>query len=146
MSAQLPSLSKEAFGEFSPSDPPIDAAKLLEQCMGNVALVTMLFDKFETQARDDLARLAQALAARDAGTTARISHSLKGAAGALTARALHAAAADVELAAREDRLDAASQVLHALSSQVDRCLAYLAVARTDLERTASNGPARRGAR
>jgi HPt (histidine-containing phosphotransfer) domain-containing protein len=109
--------------------PPLDTVGLLEQCMGNAALVAMLFDKFEKQAKDDLVQIEQALTAKDAGLTSKVAHALKGAAGALSANDVQRTAAAIELAARENNLEAAAQYLNDLSIEVERCLAYLPTAR-----------------
>jgi HPt (histidine-containing phosphotransfer) domain-containing protein len=97
--------------------------------MGNAALVAMLFDKFEKQAKDDLVRIEQALTAKDAGQTSKVAHALKGAAGALSATDVQRTAAAIELAVRENRLEAAALCLSDLKTEVDRCLAYLPTAR-----------------
>lgn len=109
--------------------PPFDTVALLEQCMGNAALVAMLFDKFEVQAKHDLVRIEQALNAKDAGQTSKVAHALKGAAGALSANHVQRTAGAIEHAARENRLDAAAQCLSDLKTEVGRCLAYLPTAR-----------------
>ncbi len=114
--------------------PPLDTPALLQHCMGNAALVVMLFDKFEKQAREDIMRIEQALAAHDAGQTTLISHALKGAAGALSAIEVQRTAADIELSARENRLEAAAACFNELKAEVDRCLAYLPTAREAAKR------------
>ena len=112
--------------------PPIDTPKLLENCMGNVALVGMLFDKFEKQARENLIQITGQLAADDADQVAKTSHALKGAAGALAAQALQEVASRIEHAARAGALDIVSTSIAKLQAVVDRCLAYLPTARTSL--------------
>jgi HPt (histidine-containing phosphotransfer) domain-containing protein len=119
---------------------PLDLPSLLANCMGNASLVAMLLDKFEKQAREDTLRIEHALAAGDAGLTARHSHALKGAAGALTAGDIYRSAAAIELAARQSQLESAAQLLIELRSDVDRCLAYLPTARA-AARSAPNAPA-----
>ena len=109
--------------------PPLDSVALLEQCVGNAALLAMLFDKFEKQVKDDLVRIEQALTAKDAGQTSKVAHALKGAAGALSANDVQRTAAAIEQAARENRLETAAQCLTDLKTEVDRCLAYLPTAR-----------------
>lgn len=109
--------------------PPLDTVALLEQCMGNAALVAMLFDKFEKQAKDDLVQIEQALTAKDAGQTSKVAHALKGAAGALSANDVQRTAATIETAARENELEAAARCFSDLKAEVNRCLAYLPTAR-----------------
>ena len=111
---------------------PIDTPKLLENCMGNAALVGMLFDKFEKQARENLIQISGHLAAGDASQTAKTSHALKGAAGALSASGVQEVAARIEHAARAGALDTVSAAIAELQREVDRCLAYLPTARTSL--------------
>ncbi len=117
--------------------PPLDTSALLQQCMGNAELVVMLVDKFEKQACEDIARIEQAIATRDVGQTTRVSHALKGAAGALSAIDVQRTAADIELSARENRLESAAECFNELKAEVDRCLAYLPTVRA-----VANGAAR----
>jgi len=125
---QSPDIRTPASRTDSPC-PPLDALALLERCMGNAALVAMLFDKFEKQAREDLVRIEQAIASHDAGQASRVAHALKGAAGALSATEVQKTAAAIEHAARENRLDAAAECCTTLTRELDRCLAYLPSAR-----------------
>ena len=132
MSERLTAIPADPPDQDQRGTAPIDLVTLLKHCMGNVPLVTMLFDKFDRQARADLIVINRALRDQDAGMTARVSHSLKGAAGALTAGGVQRAAAEIEQAAREDRLAAAEACLNMLAREVDRCLAYLPGARKSL--------------
>lgn len=109
--------------------PPLDSVALLEQCVGNAALLAMLFDKFEKQVKDDLVRIEQALTAKDAGQTSKVAHALNGAAGALSAHDVQRTAAAIERAARENKLETAAQCLSDLKTEVERCLAYMPTAR-----------------
>ena len=120
--------------EFTPPfpTPPLDTPKLLENCMGNAALVGMLFDKFEKQARENLIQINGHIAAGDADQMAKTSHALKGAAGALSATAVQEAAARIEHAARAGALESVSNSIADLQREVDHCLAYLPTARTSL--------------
>ena len=115
--------------ESGSARPPIDTLALLERCMGNAALVAMLFDKFEKQALDDLVRIEQALTTKDTGQTSKVAHALKGAAGALSANDIQRTAALIEHAARDNNLEAAAQCLSDLKTEVGHCLAYLPTAR-----------------
>lgn len=113
-----------------PPTTPIDTPQLLRTCMGNTALMGMLFDKFEKQARENLTQISDYLTAGDAVQTARTSHALKGAAGALSAWGVQEVAARIEHAARAGVIDNVLTVIAELQQEVDRCLAYLPTART----------------
>lgn len=106
--------------------------------MGNTALAMMLFDKFENQVREDLSAIQSAITAQNAEKVRRISHALKGAAGALSATLVQQTAARIELAARENRMEAVATCFSDLKSEVDRCLEYLPDARAAVKRPALN--------
>jgi HPt (histidine-containing phosphotransfer) domain-containing protein len=110
-------------------------AELCERCMGNIDVATLLLDKFEQQMHGDIQEIEQGLASHDAGQIARTAHALKGAAGALSAKAVQEVAVRIEHAARAGALDRVSTSIADLQSEVDRFLAYLPAARASLAGT-----------
>ena len=118
---------------------PLSVDELFQRCMGNVAVATLLLEKFEKQVKEDLREIEHRLAAMDAGQVARTAHTLKGAAGAVAAASLRERAAKVEVLARENRLDAIAGELSALRTEVERCLSCLPVARGALASAARGG-------
>jgi len=111
------------------ADPPIDEPGLLERCMGNHTLLRMLLEKFDAQARGDLAALSDALRARDARVASLRAHSLKGAAGAVTAPGVLRAAASLEAFVRSADWAGADGALVSLRGEVDRALAHITARR-----------------
>ena len=118
---------------------PFALAELSERCMDNAAVAALLLDKFETQLNADIREIEQRLVTGDTGQIARTAHALKGAAGAVAAAALEGLAAEIEIMARSDQLDSIARELSALRVEVERCLAYLPVARGLLKSGTSGG-------
>src|SRR5204862_6655451 len=124
--------------------PPFSIAGLLERCMGNTSVAAVLLEKFEAQLRSDLGAITSGARAGDADGVARVAHGLKGAAGALTAHDLSGVAAELEQAGRAHRLEAAEDAVSRLQQEIDRCLAYLPVARRDVAGPGAPGAKREG--
>ena len=83
------------------AEDPIDAAALLERCLGKADLATRLLDRFVEESAHQTAKL---LAAVDEGRhedARAIAHALKGAAATVGANELASVAAEVECAARD---------------------------------------------
>jgi len=104
---------------------PFDLNVLLELCMSNVAIVGQVFAEFEAQAATDVERLQQSLANADGAACARIAHSLKGAAGILSAHALSQIASQLEQMGRTCELDQAAECLERLRREIRRCVEYI---------------------
>ncbi len=115
-----------------PPPPPFVLTELLERCMGNAAIATLLLDKFEQQLSADVRAIQERLAVRDAEQIGRTAHALKGAAGALAAATLRDLAAEIETLSRANQLDSIAQEFTSLRSEVERCVAYLPAARAAL--------------
>lgn len=108
---------------------------LLERCMGNASIASIIIDKFEKQLHADVNRLKSLCAEGDVGQVAHTAHALKGAAGATGARAVYTLAGQVERAAREHRLDTVAADLAALCHEIDLCLRHLPLVRERLTST-----------
>lgn len=109
----------------SDSESPLDVQALMASCMSNLGLVKMVVDKFESQARSDMLSIVEGLKNRDAERIAKVAHALKGAAGAVSAKAVWGFAARIEKAGRGADLEEVENCIAALQSEVDRCLAWL---------------------
>ncbi|HEY7119217.1 MAG TPA: response regulator, partial [Tepidisphaeraceae bacterium] len=104
-----------------PSD-PIDVESLLPRCMGNVAFLERMLNKFRDQSAATLEQIVTGLSVRDAAATARAAHALKGAAANLSADAVRAVAGQIEQLARDAQLESAERALDDLRQQLARCL------------------------
>jgi CheY-like chemotaxis protein/HPt (histidine-containing phosphotransfer) domain-containing protein len=105
--------------------PPIDPAALLERCMGNVAFVEKILEKFREQSLQTIEQLVKDVASGNAEAASRVAHSLKGTAANLSAVPLQNAAARIERFARADDLESARQEIDLVRNELDRCLQYL---------------------
>lgn len=113
--------------------PPMDTRLLLERCMGNTHLALTLLSKFEAQLAADLVQLRQSVESGDSSITARVAHTLSGAAATLSAMDIHQAARRIEAAAREQHLADAAKALEDLKAQITMCVAYLPTARAAIQ-------------
>jgi HPt (histidine-containing phosphotransfer) domain-containing protein len=114
------------------SNSPLSLPQLLDRCMGNAAIAKMILNKFEEQLLGDIPKMQQQHLAGDASELAKTAHALKGAAGAVAASTLHDLSAEIEMMARESRLDAMATALATLRAEVDRCLEHLPAVRNSL--------------
>lgn len=114
--------------------PPVDVAALLEQVVGNAALVDTAADLIVAQCAQDLQRIEQAIAVGDAAALADAAHTLKGAAAYFSAGAVHSAAAKLELLGRTSMLAHAAGLAVQLRSEVERLAAYLPEVRAQANR------------
>jgi len=89
----------------------------------------MLVDMFEAFRQDypkQLAEIREAIDTRDAGRTAQVAHSLKGAVGYCGAQTVHALAYQLETIGRRAELDGASPLLQQLEQELERLSAFVA--------------------
>ena len=97
----------------------IDYPSLLERCMGKQDLAEKLIRMFLENARDNLRELDSAVRSQDPATTATIAHSLKGAAGSVSATRIWEGAARLEAEARENHLGNAAALLEKLREHLE---------------------------
>jgi HPt (histidine-containing phosphotransfer) domain-containing protein len=83
---------------------PIDLQELIERCMGNLELAERVLSKLQSRFDEDMARLEQALSAKDGQLIASIAHRLKGASANVAAHDLQKCAAEIEELANQDIL------------------------------------------
>jgi HPt (histidine-containing phosphotransfer) domain-containing protein len=88
-----------------------------------------VLERFAAQLIADRQAICAAVSAADVSAVARTAHRLKGAAGAVAADRLHALAAVLESHAKNGQLQAVALELESLIDEIERCAAYLPVAR-----------------
>ncbi len=105
--------------------PPIDSAALLDRCMGDFDFLKILAAEYNKQAGSDVAKIAAALASRDAETLRRTAHTLKGASSYIAAESVRETAHEIETAAAACDFDAAAALMDKLAQSVDLAMSYL---------------------
>jgi two-component system sensor histidine kinase/response regulator len=104
----------------------LDCVDGLRRVGGNTSLYVKLLRQFATQQADAVEQIRAALAANDAESATRLAHTLKGVAGNLGGRDVHAAAAAVESLLRDGApADATRQALEQLAGVLDPLLTRL---------------------
>lgn len=96
----------------------IDYPSLMETCMGRRELAEKLIRMFLDNTGDSLQTLESALQLSDAQTIAATAHSLKGAAGTVSAMAMWDLSARLETMGRENDLAQAPELVHQLWDQL----------------------------
>ena len=111
---------------YDPSDsPPIDI-RMLEQYLGGDAAFRMrLCEMLLEQVTKDLALIRAAAEAENYGAVACIAHSVKGAAGSMTAQGLEAACSTLEHVARTADREAVTRCVAAFGAEVERLRTFL---------------------
>jgi HPt (histidine-containing phosphotransfer) domain-containing protein len=104
---------------------PIDAATLLDRCMGDAVFLQRVLEKFRSSSDAMLNTIAQAVHDGDKEKMGRGAHSLKGAAANLSAEAVRSIAGRLQDLAHGDDLSQAEQSLSELKQELDRCIAYI---------------------
>lgn len=105
-------------------DAPLDYAYLINEFAGDEETVDLALRQFIEDLSPWTRQLHHAVADRDADTTARIAHTIKGAAGMLMAHALAEAAKRLEQFAREEAWGEVSRRLSAFEKEVLRLEAF----------------------
>ncbi len=107
--------------------PPFDIPAALARVSGKAKLLRKLLLYFHDTYEHAMPELRGLIADGAHAEARRLAHSLKGDAGTLEAGALHKAAAAVELAFREDRMDDLPRLLEALEANLIPAVAAVAV-------------------
>jgi PAS domain S-box-containing protein len=115
-----------------PSAAPFAIDELLDRCMGSTSTALTIIDEFEKQVAHDLPELASNLAGGDGARAAKVAHALKGAAGVLSATAVHHSAAELERLCRAGNLANVDALLSQLREQVRECIEFIPGARTTI--------------
>jgi HPt (histidine-containing phosphotransfer) domain-containing protein len=115
------------------SNRPIDAASLLERCVGDASFVQLVLEKFQSTSDSMVKRISQSIETRDAGQLGRDAHMLKGAAANLSAEPVRAIARRLEEIGQRGDLALAEQALSELKQEVARCIAYFPAVKAQLQ-------------
>jgi HPt (histidine-containing phosphotransfer) domain-containing protein len=105
--------------------------------MGDRELAALLFQKFHARLREQLDEIDRCLAAQDLPAAQSRAHSLKGEAGSLSAIQLHAAAAALQDALRQNRTDNVQSLVARLRAEAEKCFAAYPTALEALVQPAS---------
>jgi HPt (histidine-containing phosphotransfer) domain-containing protein len=106
--------------------PPIDLHEALERAMGEKEFLEMLIAEFTDGLESELEHLRAAIKQEDLATLAKHSHTLKGAAGNLSAKALATAIKRLEEAGRGGDFRKSVQLVEDVASEAVRLRAYMA--------------------
>jgi histidine phosphotransfer protein HptB len=104
-------LSDIPLNRTAAEEPPVNLQMLEPLYAGDTAFQRELVETFITHGQTTLDVIQKALKERDPNALRQAAHSLKGAAGGISAEPLCAAAAVLETAAREGRADPGVEVL-----------------------------------
>jgi CheY-like chemotaxis protein/HPt (histidine-containing phosphotransfer) domain-containing protein len=108
-----------------PSEPEVfDRAACLDRLGGNEELLRRIITVFLGDAQQQINKLAEALASVDLAQVGRLAHKISGAAGSISAIALHEIALKLEVAAREKSIERLAE-LSAPLSQTFAALKYV---------------------
>jgi HPt (histidine-containing phosphotransfer) domain-containing protein len=96
----------------------VNLDEILDRLGGNVGLLQSIVSLFEEDSPGQMARIQDAIRARDAGALTVAAHTLKGSLLALSADRASAAALELEKMGRESRLNGAAECLAKLETEV----------------------------
>jgi Amt family ammonium transporter len=102
--------------------------------MGNVSFALTLLDELEATGKQQVDAIVLHATNGEVHAAAEAAHSLKGAAAIIGAEPLRAKAAKIEKAGRAGEISSLSEMVHDLSSEMDRCLAYIPMVRMETQR------------
>ena len=128
--------------------PPVfDRAAVTRRMMHDNELIRMVIDGFLQELPGQIDGLERSLTLGDARAVAKLAHRIKGASATVGGEALRAAAAALELAANEERLDTATALMSdftAQSNALKMALRAFPSARMRLSRKGDSGTTREG--
>jgi Amt family ammonium transporter len=102
--------------------PPIDRDALLARCMGNLEFAQSLLSDFESDLPGCVDRIARHVHDGDVMAVVESAHSLKGAAGTITADLLRMLAAEIEAAGKSGNLAKVALLADQLREEAQRCM------------------------
>ncbi len=106
-------------------DDPLDVEAALQRCMDDSEFLAATLDSFVTEVPGYIDELERLIESGDAESATRAAHSIKGAAGMVTAESLRAVAAELEALGKEGRLSQARDELDQLKAEWARCTRYI---------------------
>jgi PAS domain S-box-containing protein len=107
--------------DLSPPGVAIDFESLLARCMGDSGLLARIAQKFQDKSRQTWDQILLGIKAGDATETARLAHSMKGAAANLSAVRLAELAAQLEDLGKAGDLSAAEIAARKLGDELEQC-------------------------
>ena len=117
------------------TSPPLDTRVVLERCMGDSALLSTILDSFTRTLPEQVDAFAAAVAEGDRSGATLAAHTIKGAAGLVTASTLRDLANRCEQLEHDDShadLDDLRKQIDALRAEADRCIDHAAKIRQEL--------------
>jgi HPt (histidine-containing phosphotransfer) domain-containing protein len=117
--------TEEHAHSHSPSD-VLDLDGLRNRCLGNLALVQRVLDKFEQKLPEELAELDRVLELKDPERIALVAHRIKGTSANVSAEGITRAAAEIEALSRAGRIEEISTRIGELHCQWARFITYSA--------------------
>lgn len=108
-----------------PDGDPLDAEALLGRCMRDADFAAKTLEKFGRRAADDVEKLRDLLAARDASAAAQLAHNLKAVAAHVSADEFNRIAFEIEQAGLRSDLTAIEHQLAVLDREARRCVSFI---------------------
>jgi HPt (histidine-containing phosphotransfer) domain-containing protein len=121
---------------------PIDVDALLRRCLGSAKVVCMILERFERQAGEDFAGMADLVRRGDLAGASQIAHALKGAAGMVAAESLAKAVGRIEGPTRIEGSDSAEALLDSVKRELDACIGYVPTAKHAVANATPRNPIR----
>jgi HPt (histidine-containing phosphotransfer) domain-containing protein len=100
--------------------------------MNDAQFLSETLDCFVTETPKYIRELERTLAEEDLQSATRAVHSIKGAAGTITADRLRTVAAELEALGKEGQLNALAGRVHELKTELDTCIQYVNEVKEDL--------------
>ena len=138
--ATIPACDRRRLQDAVTTAPPIDSEVLSSHCMGNVSFALALLGELETSGKQHVDAIVLHATSDEPHAAAEAAHSLKGAAAIIGAEPLREKAAEIEAAGHDGETSLLFDMVHDLRGEMDRCLTYIPILRTDLQRRST--PAR----
>lgn len=110
---------------FINSEPPIDIQEALDRAMGEKEFLMMLLEEFSQGLADQIEQLRRAIARQDGTALTRQSHTLKGAAGNLSAKAMAAVVRRLEAAGEKGDFASSEKLVRDMEGEALRLQRYL---------------------
>jgi len=132
--ATIPACDRHRLQEKVTTAPPIDSEVLFSRCMGDVPFALALLDELETSGMQHVEAIFLHASSDSPRAAAESAHSLKGAAAIIGAEPLRRKAADIEAAGHTGRTSLLMTMVSDLHAEMDRCLTFIPMLRTDLQR------------
>jgi len=121
-----PAAGQDPESQATPSQaagqPPIDRDALLARCMGNLEFAQSLLSDFESDLPKCVDQITQNIQNGDIKAAIESAHSLKGAAGTITADPLRMLAAEIESAGKSGNLAEVAPLADQLREEAQRCM------------------------